>query len=156
MRTELSLRTCSDVQLNLSLPWPSWASSGVRNCVLVRPSRARFSLSHLLLPSPRSWDANCCPAQEVRLSLLSWLILIFQLSYPPPTAFLPLSLLQNWEFPRGHQVCSQVLAEHGIRSLCFTESLLWKEKVSWSAAFPHTEPHRCFLPLLLSMLSINV
>lgn len=50
---------------------------GCEELILVRPSWARFSLSHLLLPSPRSWDASCCPAQEVWLSFLSWLILIF-------------------------------------------------------------------------------
>lgn len=61
-------------------PQPPVALLGQLGCeelILVRPSWARFSLSRLLLPSPRSWDANCCPAQEVRLSFLSWLILIF-------------------------------------------------------------------------------
>lgn len=81
--------------------WVWWA-------VLVTPSWTRFSLSHLLLPSPRSWDANYCPAQEVRLSLLSWLILLFWLSHPPPPAFLP-HFFQTLNTPWGCQVCSQVL-----------------------------------------------
>lgn len=78
MRTESCLwGLVSDIHLKLNLPWHSWGRLGVRDCNLVRPSWAQFSLSHLLLPSSHSWDANYCPAQEVRLSLLSWLILIF-------------------------------------------------------------------------------
>lgn len=94
---ELSLRTCSDV--HLSFPWCSWGSLGVRSCNLVRPSWARFRLSHLLLPSPHSWDASYCPAQEVRLSLL--------LTHPHLVAFLfstycfPPSLLRNCGNPLG-------------------------------------------------------
>lgn len=48
---------------------------GCEELELVRPSWAQASLSHFPIPSPRSWDANHWPAQEVRLSLISWLTL---------------------------------------------------------------------------------
>lgn len=149
------LRAVSEalLRLHLSLLWHSQGSLGVRSCNLDLPGlpSVEFPISYSL-PHIPEMPVTVLPRKYIVTPLLT---------HPHLPAFLsstycfPPSLLQNCDYTLGTPGVQSSPGSAWICSLCLNESLLWSEKVSWSTAFPHAEPHMCFLPLLLNMLCIK-